>query len=152
MNMRRLSGLFLGASVAVVAGVGMLGMPAMADNCAKTPNTPLCQAKTGVNKAGGNAGSNSTSLTTRIHLIINLIIYAVGFASIIMIVIGGIRYTTSNGDSSGTKGAKDTIMYSVVGLVVAIMAYAIVGFVVNWLAPPSKAPPPCSSVSCKING
>lgn len=152
--MRRLSGLLLGASAAVVLGAGTLSLPAMADKCSgpgSTPNSPLCRAKTGVNKAGGTSGSNSTSLTTRIHGIINLIIYAIGFASIIMIVLGGIRYTTSGGEQSNMKGAKDTIMYSVIGLVVAIMAYAIVGLVVNWFATPA-VPPPCTTVSCKISG
>jgi multisubunit Na+/H+ antiporter MnhB subunit len=51
--------------------------------------------------------------------------------AVIMIVIGGIRYTTSNGDSSQVKSAKDTIMYAVIGLVVAILAYAIVNFILS---------------------
>jgi hypothetical protein len=48
-----------------------------------------------------------------------------------MIVLGGIRYTTSNGEASQVKGAKDTILYAVIGLIVAIMAFAIVNFVVD---------------------
>jgi hypothetical protein len=48
-----------------------------------------------------------------------------------MIVIGGIKYTTSNGDSSAITSAKNTILYSVVGLVVAILAFAIVNFVLG---------------------
>ena len=47
-----------------------------------------------------------------------------------MIVIGGVRYTVSNGDSNAVTGAKNTIMYAIVGLVVAIIAYALVNFVV----------------------
>ncbi len=61
--------------------------------------------------------------------IINTILFVLGIIAVIMIIIGGIRYTTSNGDASGIKSAKDTIMYAVIGLVVAIMAYAIVNFV-----------------------
>jgi hypothetical protein len=48
-----------------------------------------------------------------------------------MIVIGGIRYTTSNGDSAGITSAKNTILYAVVGLIVALLAYAIVNFVLT---------------------
>jgi uncharacterized membrane protein YjfL (UPF0719 family) len=48
-----------------------------------------------------------------------------------MIIVGGIKYVISNGDSSKVKSAKDTIMYSVVGLVVALLAYAIVKFVLT---------------------
>lgn len=54
-----------------------------------------------------------------------------GALAVIMIIVGGIRYTTSNGDASRIKAAKDTIMYSVVGLVVALLAYAIVRFIVD---------------------
>ncbi|HEU0266261.1 MAG TPA: pilin [Candidatus Saccharimonadaceae bacterium] len=132
--MQRFRELFFGLGVAVVLSIGVVSLPVFADNCSSTPSSPLCQAKVGVDKAGGSTGSNGTSLTVRIHEIINLIIYAVGFASVIMIVIGGVRYTTSGGDSSGTKGAKDTILYAIVGLVVAVMAYAIVNFVLRWFA------------------
>ena len=43
-----------------------------------------------------------------------------------MIVIGGIKYATSGGDASGTKSAKDTILYAVIGLVVALIGQTIV--------------------------
>ena len=57
-----------------------------------------------------------------------------GIVSVIIIVLGGIRYTSSNGDPSSIKAAKDTILYAVVGLVVAIFAFAIVNFVVGRLS------------------
>ena len=47
-----------------------------------------------------------------------------------MLIIGGFRYVTSNGDSSQVTAAKNTIMYSVIGLIIAIFAYGIVNFVV----------------------
>ena len=63
--------------------------------------------------------------------VINMILIILGMVAVIMIIIGGIRYTTSNGDSSNVKAAKDTILYAVVGLVVAILSYAIVNFVLG---------------------
>ncbi len=57
-------------------------------------------------------------------------LFVLGAAAVIMIVIGGIRYTVSGGDSSAVKGAKDTILYAVIGVVVALLAYAIVNFVI----------------------
>ena len=61
--------------------------------------------------------------------IINTILIVLGMIAVIMIIIGGIRYTTSNGDSGQIASAKNTVLYAVVGLVIAIMAYAIVNFV-----------------------
>jgi len=77
------------------------------------------------------AEKNDTKVNEVIQTIVNTLLYVLGAIAVIMIVVGGIRYTTSNGDPSGVKGAKDTILYAVVGLVVAIMAYAIVNFVLG---------------------
>jgi glucan phosphoethanolaminetransferase (alkaline phosphatase superfamily) len=67
-----------------------------------------------------------------IQTVINILLTILGMTAVVMIVIGGIRYTTSNGESSAIKSAKDTILYSVIGLIVAILAYTIVNFVVSW--------------------
>ena len=63
--------------------------------------------------------------------IINVITGVVGVIGVLMIVIGGINYATSSGDPGKTKKAKDTIMYSAIGLVVALMAFALVNFVLG---------------------
>lgn len=48
-----------------------------------------------------------------------------------MIVIAGFRFVTSNGDANTVTQAKNTIIYAVIGIVVAVMAYAIVNFILN---------------------
>lgn len=63
--------------------------------------------------------------------VINILFYVIGIIAVIMIIIGGIKYVTSNGDSSSISSAKNTILYAVIGLVVALMAYAIVNFVIG---------------------
>lgn len=65
--------------------------------------------------------------------IVNVLLFLIGAISVIMIIYGGIRYTTSGGDAKNVTAAKDTILYAVVGLVVAILAYAIVNFVITRL-------------------
>lgn len=68
-----------------------------------------------------------------IKTVVNVLLWAVGILSVIMIIFSGFRYITSAGDASKTKSAQSTLMYSVVGLIVAIMAYAIVNMVINRL-------------------
>ena len=51
--------------------------------------------------------------------------------SVIMIIIGGIKYVTSQGESAAVGSAKNTILYAVIGLIVAILASTIVAFVTN---------------------
>ena len=86
----------------------------------------------GINAAGGT-GTTGSTLTDLVKNIISVLLFIAGAVAVIMIILGGIRYITSNGDQAQVKGAKDTIMYSVIGLVVAILAYAIVRFVVSHL-------------------
>ena len=65
--------------------------------------------------------------------IVNVLLFIIGAISVIMLIIGGIRYTVSGGDSSAVTAAKNTILYAIVGIVVAILAYAIVNFVITSL-------------------
>ena len=64
---------------------------------------------------------------------VNVLLWAVGILSVIMIIFSGFRYITSAGDASKTKSARSTLIYSVVGLIVAIMAWAIVNMVIKRL-------------------
>ena len=86
--------------------------------------------ESGINSAKGTgAPDNVTEDDGLIKKVVNLLLWAIGIVSVIMIIIGGIRYAISNGDSNQVTAAKNTIMYAVIGLVIAIFAYAIVNFV-----------------------
>jgi len=65
--------------------------------------------------------------------IINAVLYVVGILAVVMVIVGGVKYTTSGGDSAAVTSAKNTILYGIVGLVIAILAYAIVNFVIGKL-------------------
>lgn len=67
--------------------------------------------------------------------ITNVLLFIIGAISVIMLVIGGIRYTTSGGDSSAVTAAKNTIMYAIIGIVVALLAFAVVNFVIGAFVP-----------------
>lgn len=120
--MKKLKNLLL--TFALVIGIGAVALPA-ADAHAVNVFQACNGNQTAVCK--GQSDSASGLITT----VINTLLYVLGIIAVIMIVIGGIRYTTSSGDPSGVKSAKDTIIYSVVGLIVAILAYSIVNFVVG---------------------
>jgi hypothetical protein len=63
--------------------------------------------------------------------ITNVLLFIIGAISVIMLIIGGIRYTVSGGDSAAVTSAKNTILYAIVGIIVALLAYAIVNFVLG---------------------
>ena len=64
----------------------------------------------------------------------NILLFLVGAISVIMLIIGGIRYVISGGDQAQVTSAKNTILYAIVGIVVAFLAYAAVNFVTQALA------------------
>ena len=86
-------------------------------NCTDTGNTPT--------ELDGQDGIFTT--------IVNILLFIIGAISVIMLIIGGIRYTISAGDSGNVTAAKNTILYAIIGLVVAFLAYAIVNWVLNAL-------------------
>ena len=65
--------------------------------------------------------------------ITNTILYIVGIIAVIMLIIGGIRYVVSGGDSKKVTDAKNTVLYAIIGLVIAVFSYAIVNFVITSL-------------------
>lgn len=87
---------------------------------------------------GGCAGSDSSvcahkgdSINTYIAAGVKVLMFILGAVSVIVIIIAGFVYVTSGGDAGNTKKAKDMILYAVVGLIVAILSYAIVGYVLK---------------------
>jgi hypothetical protein len=67
--------------------------------------------------------------------ITNVLLFIIGAISVIMLIIGGIRYTISGGDSAAVTSAKNTILYAIVGIIVALLAYAVVNFVLGSFTP-----------------
>ena len=63
--------------------------------------------------------------------ITNVLLYVLGAISVIMIIIGGLRYVVSGGNSTNVTAAKNTILYAIVGVIIAILSYAIINFVLG---------------------
>lgn len=111
-----------------VAFAMMLGLTSALASAAGAINVfKGCDGKDATSEVCKNS---SESVQKPIRDIISTLLVAVGIIAVIMIIVGGLRYILSNGDASRIKSAKDTVLYSVVGLIVAILSYAIVNFVV----------------------
>lgn len=61
--------------------------------------------------------------------ITNILLFIIGAIAVVMLIIGGIRYVVSSGDQNAVTSAKNTILYAIIGIVVAFLAYAAVNFV-----------------------
>jgi cytochrome bd-type quinol oxidase subunit 2 len=78
-----------------------------------------------------NSGDAEGRVNGLIKLIINIFSLVVGVVAVIMIIIGGLKYITSSGDSNNITSAKNTILYAIIGLIVVALAQFIVKFVLS---------------------
>jgi hypothetical protein len=91
-------------------------------------------AARGTGQPGDLFGANGIFIT-----ITNILLFIVGALSVIMLIIGGLRYVISGGNSTNVTAAKNTILYAIVGLVIAFLAFAAINFVLDTLAPGGAA-------------
>lgn len=86
----------------------------------------------GADSARGNDQTTELFGQTGIfRTITNVLLFILGAISVIMIIIGGLRYVVSGGNATAVTAAKNTILYAIVGVIVALLAYAIVNFVLD---------------------
>lgn len=103
--------------VAVFAPVTSVGALDPLDGvCANSSDNEVCK----------NKDEDAISL---VGIIVNTLLFIVGLLAVIMIIFSGIQYVTSTGDSGRVSKAKNTLIYSIVGLIVAFLAFALV----NWV-------------------
>jgi len=131
-----LSASLLGVLLAPLATVGVASasfgsLPATPTDCGSVQNCLSAGACLNTTDTSCDTGSQTAEERVNgiIHLVINIFSLVVGVISVIMIIIGGLKYITSSGDSGNVTGAKNTILYAIIGLVVVALAQVIVRFV-----------------------
>ena len=90
--------------------------------CGSNPDAEVCKTQ-----------DSDANMNNIIKTITSTLLFLLGAVAVIMIIFSGFKYVTSSGDQTKVASAKNTLMYSVVGLVVAVAAYAIVDFVLSRL-------------------
>ena len=108
----------------------------------KSPAQLACEGASGTFDTGsgectsdeeGNCLFGDGCIVSRV---IETLLFIIGAAAVIMLIVGGIRYVVSSGDQNAVTGAKNTILYAIIGLVVAFLAFAIVRFLTGALTGP----------------
>jgi len=114
---------------AMVFGVSLLLQPAPAQAAFDMGLSEGASSAQGKDQQGdasslfGDGGQGGIFRT-----ITNVMLFIIGAVSVIMLIIGGLRYVVSGGESTAVQNAKNTILYAIV---VAILAYAVVNFVIG---------------------
>ena len=80
-------------------------------------------------------GATEDDLRGNVIAIINAVIGVLAVVCVIVMIVGGVNYMTSNGDAGKVKKGKDTILYGCIGLIICVLSFAIVNFVIKSILP-----------------
>lgn len=119
-------------SVRTVVSYGLLGALSVAAFVTPSANAVSGGVQGGADAARGDDQTANLFGTSGVFsTITNTLLFVLGAISVIMIIIGGLRYVISGGNSTAVTAAKNTILYAIVGVIVALLAYAIINFVLT---------------------
>lgn len=121
--------LLLVALVLVGLGVGIAAVdtvPAMA-----AAKDEICAGVGAASGGGGCTTNNGPTVNSIINTVVNILSIMVGIVAVIMVIVAGFRYVTSGGDAGKIASAKNTLIYAIVGIVIAAVARPIVQFVLD---------------------
>ncbi len=118
---------------AVILGLLMIPMLLLSASTAvgATASETIKKGADKVNPGGSCLFTNDTCKDGIVTKGINTALFVIGALAVIMLIFGGIRYTISAGDSKQVEAAKNTILYAIIGIVVALLAGAVVNFVLT---------------------
>ena len=116
--------LFLLASLVIIT------RPVFAD-CATNPTEAGCPCALNSSSAICKDLENKDGLSNTIKNATNIVLFIAGALAVIMIIYGAIRFMTAHGNEKQVESARLIVTYSVIGLIIAILAYALVNFVLS---------------------
>jgi beta-lactamase regulating signal transducer with metallopeptidase domain len=122
--------LSLATVLSVIIPLGFSSMAYAQVNLQNTVANQGCSGSQAVN-TGGSCANAQSGLTGLVTTILDVLSWIVGIVAVIMIIIAGFRYIVSGGESGGVQGAKNAILFAIVGIVIVAIAQIIVQFVLQ---------------------
>lgn len=132
MALKKLLHAFFSTSIIFGAMIATGGMVSVLSATSVSADT-TSKIKQGVTDSGAKSTDNTQGLLSTIKIVVNILLFIIGAIAVIMIIIAGFRMVTANGDSGTISQARNTVLYAVIGIIVAFMAFAIVNFVASQL-------------------
>ena len=118
-------------TLSVILGFCFVASPSYAADPPPSVIDKACAGKASTTAICLNKDGADTKVTSFIQTLVNVLLFILGAVCVVVIVLSGFFYATSGGDSALIAKAKNTLLYAVIGLIVAILAYALVGWVIS---------------------
>jgi ABC-type sulfate transport system permease component len=130
MLMKKLRTIIATALTAVLLALPLAAPAAVhAQSSFDNSKSAVCQ---GIEGAGGDTcGNGGNTINHIIQVALNILSIIVGIAAVIMVIVGGLRFVISAGDSAAVSSARNTVLYALVGLVFVAIAQLLVVFVLS---------------------
>jgi hypothetical protein len=131
---KKIKNMFIALSAVLAIATPALVPAAVYADANSTIQQGLCQGTsldTNQTSCSASAGDAQTKINDLLTQVINIFSIIVGVIAVFMIIFGGLKYITSGGDSGNVSGAKNTIIYALIGLVIVALAQFIVHFVLG---------------------
>jgi len=133
---KKLSGIIF-ATLVLFGVIGQFALPNYAGaapvskDCggSSTSGSAKSQVLSGVGATGNECNSSTVGKT--VAKIVKLLLYVTGAVAVIMVIYSGFSYITSAGDSNKVNSAKNTLIYAIIGLIIAALANVIVSVVIK---------------------
>ena len=126
----RLKSFFIAGVLLLVVLPLAIGQPAFAD-CISDPTSAGCPCALNSSSAACQDLSKSDGLPNILKNATNIVLFIAGALAVIMIIYGSIRFMTAHGNEKQVESARLIVTYSVIGLIIAILAYDLVNFVLS---------------------
>lgn len=133
MNRRfaiRLKSFFFAGVLLLAVLSPVISQPAFAD-CISDPTSAGCPCALNSSSAACQDLSKPDGLSNTLKNATNTVLFIAGALAVIMIIYGAIRFMTAHGNEKQVESARLIVTYSVIGLIIAILAYALVNFVLS---------------------
>jgi hypothetical protein len=122
--------LLAGLMILIAPAVALAQFDPLQAGCEQGAQDSAVCEDTGGTKPEENPLVGEKGIITRATQVITI---GAGVAAVVMMIVGGFKYITSSGDPNNVNSAKNTILYAAIGLVIALIAQAIVVFVLRKL-------------------
>lgn len=120
--------IFLSLMLALTMTFGMGGV-ALAAGPTDSAKNQVCEGISG--QIGGTCGGADADVNSAVRVVLEILSWVAGIAAVIMIIVAGLKYITSGGDSSKVASAKSSLIYAIVGIIIVALAQFLVRFVIG---------------------